>query len=176
MKRLSPAALIKIQVFETYREKLWDIAQGRDADRFDLGRLKRDALNFLKAVDDNDRWLYFPEYKAAATSASHTKLAVLILKLIRAYAGSDALDESLRLATDRHSFSQARAKVADDVLAEAWNRPGLDNLSDRNRATRLSKENYGTATSIERRASRMRKRGWKLNKKRLPPAGSTRSK
>jgi hypothetical protein len=125
-------------------------------------------------VNAIDRELFWPEFEEACRLGDGARFASLILKLIRASAGTHALDDLLSNAKKRHEFSQIRADVSDEDLAAAWNNPGLDNLESRDRAKRLSGQGYGLPQTLERRARRMRNRGFEMPGRR--PAVPVRNK
>jgi hypothetical protein len=175
MKVASPQARLNVRALEVMYETLWRIAQGQEIPEFDTASLVRNAHGMLKHAETQDRALYGVEFKEAVSTGDRAKLATLHLKLIRAYLGSEAINESLDAADKPGRVGWLRSKIDDETLAAAWNAPGLERKSDRARAGHLHKvfsQKYGhsvaTPSSIERRVQRMRKRGWRMAARRSP--------
>lgn len=167
MKRIPADAQAALTDFEAALTKLWDIVLGRaEHPDFSRGQMFHLAMGLLDAIPQGfGRALFRASLKRTYEHGDRLALATESLKAIYYAAGSDSVDETLRNADKRKAFGQQRAMVSEDTLATAWNRPGFDGKSNRERAAILEREGLGRRESVERRARRMADRGIEMGGK-----------
>jgi len=120
------------------------------------------ATGLLLGAEAEARVMYTPAVERAYEQRDRRELARETLKILRGEIGTWARASAYR-------FSQSRAKVDDQQLAEAWNSPNFSGESRRFRAHALSLKGWGEQDTIERRSRRMAERGISMGGKVAPP-------